>query len=438
MVALINPPDPKGYTPSEGYEDLVYLGGIGYLDAGLKKKGINAKIVDAKHKKMSIDNIVDITRKEEIVGISCHWGTLPFVEELSKALKNKGKTIIIGGAFPSSYGFNKNNYFFRQNKNLDYCVIGEGEEILPDLIEHLNGNSPLPPNVLQRKDGEISASEQIVLPSRFENLEIDYTKFPEFIDSVKNKTLGIQTARGCYASCTFCYKLTGKTGIREQPLEKAQAELEWLIKNTHPRQVRFYEEVFARNKERAKSFSKFLNKREMPYTFMTRVNDVDEELADSFKKSGIKEIHVGVESFDPIVRKRIRKGLSEQHIEDFKRYTEKANLKVVGFLIAGLPGETDKSHKLTLEIIKDWPNFIPRMRPLMPIPGTALYYEALNQGKITEEGIYNSLRLGYVDSMQQENLLVNMSEGLSDSKILNICRKVNSIRKERMLNETLR
>src|SRR5436190_22038071 len=73
----------------------------------------------------SIDEMEAVLRSEraEIYGFSTYIWNLPFVRELAKRLSG---TVILGGPHVNDIVPS----FFDENPNVDYVVIGEGEETL--------------------------------------------------------------------------------------------------------------------------------------------------------------------------------------------------------------------------------------------------------------------------------------------------------------------
>src|ERR1041385_2383660 len=72
----------------------------------------------------------------DIVGFSTYIWNLPFVLELARRLPG---TIVLGGPHVNDIG----PEFFDENPDVDFVVIGEGEETLKELLERLAGERSL-------------------------------------------------------------------------------------------------------------------------------------------------------------------------------------------------------------------------------------------------------------------------------------------------------
>lgn len=432
-ITLVNPPNPTNYAPHKQHEDLVYLGGIGYLDASLVKSNFDVSIVDAKHKPMSLDDIAQECTGSDIIGISSHWGTIGFIDSLSKRLKKNGKIVVVGGTLPSSYGFSESNLFMKELQGIDFCLIGEGEERFSQLIRHISDNGDLPAGVLYRKGANVKKSQEEYGVVKLEDLPpVDFSRFPHFLSSINRRTLGLQTERGCYANCNFCYKISGKPGVRQFSIKRVEDELSAILMHSSPRQIMFYDETFTANAERAKAIAKIVQSKQMPYTVLARADNLSKELVKFSKETGCQEVMIGIESFYDTIRKKMNKGLSRDAIEIAIRNCEEERLPLVGFFIAGYPGETEESLQYTITEIKKHTWLIPRMRPFMPLPGTKIYEELRASGKISEKSLFEKYRLGYIDSINQDHLIVNVS-GVSSQTLIQTSIDVNNIGTERML-----
>lgn len=431
-VTIVNPPNPTNYSPHKQHGDLVYLGGMGYLDASLRKFGVEVNIVDAKHRESSLDAIVSSCSDSKIVGISSHWGTIGFVDSLSTRLKREGKIVVVGGTLPSSYGFSESNFFMQMLNGIDFCLIGEGEIRFPQLVSHLTHGETLPHGILYRERDLVRKSNGEPSRAKLEELpKIDFSRFPHFLSTANGRTLGLQTERGCYANCNFCYKLTERPGIRKFPLGRVEEEFSELLNMTSPRQIMFYDETFTAHEVRAREIARIVQSKKIPYTVLARADNLNKSFVNYLKETGCQEAMIGVETFDEELRKRMNKGLTTEAIIKAIRSCEEVKLPLVGFFMAGYPGETSDSLKYTIRQIEAHQWLIPRMRPFMPLPGTKVYQQLLSKSLISEGELFENFKRGYIDSINQDYLLVNVSQ-VPDNFLIETSRKINALGDKRM------
>jgi radical SAM superfamily enzyme YgiQ (UPF0313 family) len=104
-----------------------------------------------------------------------------------------------------------------------------------------------------------------------------------------------------------------------------------------------------------------------------RVDSVTEGLLRKMRKAGCTAINFGVESVDPDVLAKLKKGISLDQVEKAVKLTREVGIKAKVFLMVGNPGDTVK----IVETIK---NFVERVKVdgvhvsvATPMPGTELW-----------------------------------------------------------------
>src|SRR3989338_2902840 len=124
--------------------------GLGYLASYLKERGYSPKIIDGLNLGYSTKEIVDSCLGADLVGINCLSAYFPEVIGLSHALKQKGLTVVIGGAHASVLP-----ELTLRETHADYLIAGEGEMSLWELIESLEKNKPAEniPGVMTKSAG---------------------------------------------------------------------------------------------------------------------------------------------------------------------------------------------------------------------------------------------------------------------------------------------
>ncbi|HDZ76842.1 MAG TPA: B12-binding domain-containing radical SAM protein, partial [Candidatus Omnitrophica bacterium] len=205
--------------------------GLGYIAAVLQQKGIEVKIFDClmqgwDRRERIHDNLIKIgsssedIRKEissfgpDLVGINCLFTrqreSAHSIVRIAKEL-NPSIITVMGGAHPTVLP-----ELVLSDKNVDFVVLGEGEQIITELIEALENGRDLAviDGIGFRKDGKVCLNKR---HNFIEN--IDEIAFParELFSMDKYFDLGIShgrrrkrrfspivTSRGCPAGCVFC------------------------------------------------------------------------------------------------------------------------------------------------------------------------------------------------------------------------------------------
>jgi len=129
------------------------------------------------------------------------------------------------------------------------------------------------------------------------------------------------------------------------------------------------------------------------------------------KEAGCAHVSVGIESGSERILESIKKGESPAQMEEAFRLFRKYGISTNAFIMIGFPGETSDDVKKTLTLAK-------RCRPdnlvlsiLTPYPGTEIYEQAVEEGRIKPSGdwevyYHQSPEMGLWDmSPDEENRL---------------------------------
>lgn len=285
--------------------------GLLYLATALKKNGFTPKIIFKKESEINQIEVEVADFKPALIGMSVFTGYLnKRYVDLSKALKALGYLIVWGNAHASLLPEQ-----VLKEPAIDFVVIGEGEETLVELMKNLN-NKENYKNItgLGFKDAN---GEIIINPRRnFGDMDeylIDWSLInvedyivPYFSGKFK-RTLAVVTSRGCPFNCQFCYnQIFNNRRWRAHSAEKLIANLKPVIEEYKIEAIRFLDDNFFVNKERAFIIARALN---LPYWAESRVEFVDEKFVDDLKETKCQEIMFGFESgSDRILKEVVHKG----------------------------------------------------------------------------------------------------------------------------------
>ena len=418
-IGLINPP--HSYKADKSNINFYHLGGIGFVDAVLRQEGHEVKNLDFAHNSNSLLEEIDNCN---VVGVGSYLDSYGFLKKTLPKLK--GKKIIVGGSLISSYGLNDNNLLMRTFPEIDFGVIGEGEKTTKDLVSFLEKKGDLPSGVVYRTNGSIKTTKK---QKQIENLdklpEIEYSIWPFLSEKINKNIFDLNTSRGCYSACSFCFKIFPK--VRGFSLKRVERDLE-KISRLKPSSLYISDDTFSYNKERSKGIGKLLQKFGIPYRLETRVTDVDKDLLKVLKETGCLQVKYGIESFDENILKKVSKNITRNQIDRAINLTQEAGIETLGFFIVGLPGENKNSLETTIKGIEKT-KILPRARLLMPLPGTRIYTEALKDGKINEEELLEQFsKPGQYDTAEGSWVPINLSDGLSDAELIEARDQIKELR----------
>lgn len=108
-----------------------------------------------------------------------------------------------------------------------------------------------------------------------------------------------------------------------------------------------------------------------------RADRLDEELCSLMKQAGCYSMSIGVESGDPEVFDKIKKGEKLEDVERGIKLAQAAGIKVHGFFIIGLIGSTYEADKRSMEFAKRL-GITASWGILVPYPGTEVWEQVKN------------------------------------------------------------
>jgi len=371
--------------------------GLASLSAYLKEHGREVNIIDTWAENLSYDELANkvLVRKADIIGISVMSPRFNQVEKLVETLRQNGISakIILGGPHVSALP----EETLKKIPGADIAVFGEGEVTLLELIGILEGRGNLAGvnGIAYRdQDGKITRNEprelirdinSLPMPDRISfNLE-QYRTHPPY--GRWKPYLTMITSRGCPFNCAYCSQGVFGKQLRSQKSRRVVDEIAYLINKFGLRELHFYDDDFTMDKNRAFEISQEIMRRglKIRYSCTTRADLVDKRLLKSLKESGCWLISYGVESGNQEILDNINKGIKLQQIGDAFRWTREAGIKTLGFFMAGLPGDTEKTIKETIKFSRSLkPDYI-CWSTLQIFPGSELYQRRRKKPIISPE-----------------------------------------------------
>ncbi|MCX5694710.1 MAG: radical SAM protein [Candidatus Omnitrophica bacterium] len=360
--------------------------GMAYVTAYLRQNNLKVHLIDAL--KENLDNHELVLRCDiaDIVGIFCMSDYFWDVVDLVKKLKAAGKTVIIGGPHATVMPQETLQY-----TEADYCVVGEGEKTMLELVLALkNKRDPTNiPGLYSRVTGEF------VTRPFFDNLDeipfpawdtIDPRTYPLAPHGAVVKTFPVApviTSRGCPFSCHFCASpKIWNHQIRYRCAENVVDEIELLIKKYGVKEIHFEDDNLTLNKSHIQAICEEILDRNIKVHWATpngiRADTVSEELLKLMKKSGCYSVAFGIESGSQEILNKIGKQTELKVMYSAIRMAAKAGLITQAFIIFGLPGETVATIKKTINMVLSLPLHKAQFLLLDVLPGSQLW-DSLNQ-----------------------------------------------------------
>ncbi|MET0741743.1 MAG: radical SAM protein [Microvirga sp.] len=300
--------------------------GVGYqLPLGLVLLG--GPLIDAGHRVRLIDNDAEGWSDAELVerlrtarpqcimiGHSSPTAAHPAAMRTAGALKEAflEAVIVYGGVYPSYTA----KAVLASNPCVDVIVHGEGEATVLELVTALERDRTALGSVAGitwRHDGAVVGN-----PRRPPITDLDaYRPGWELVDWSHyelfgfGRAAGMQFSRGCTLTCTYCGQWSFWSKWRHRSPEFLADQLEILAKRYDVRIVWLADENFAADREVARRTLECIASRDLGLSLnlnMTAADVVrDADLLFLYKKAGVDNIIMGVESLEDEVVDRVRK-----------------------------------------------------------------------------------------------------------------------------------
>jgi anaerobic magnesium-protoporphyrin IX monomethyl ester cyclase len=349
--------------------------GLGYVAAVLKQRGFDIEVFDLNVESSALDDFLSVERPS-VLGVSCGIGNARQAFEVIWKVKTcfPGCFVVLGGPYPSLMG----EALLVRHSDVDTAVMGEGELTVVEFFERFqNGQGLSDVDGLVFRDGKTVKRNPLRLPVE----PLDCLPFPAR-ENLPMQLYGenagvIFTSRGCPYQCVFCSRPVFGRKWRGHSPEYVLAEIEHLIRRYGVSCVSFLDDNFAFELERAEKILDEIIARKWKLSLYfwngIRVDSITEELLRKMRKAGCTAINFGVESVDPDVLAKLKKGISLDQVEKAVKLTRDVGIKTNVFLMVGNPCDTVK-------IVEKIENFVERVKVdgvhvsmATPIPGTELW-----------------------------------------------------------------
>lgn len=364
--------------------------GIAYVASSLQDRGIDVSILDATFD-TTFDDIENYLKKNklDIVGIYSDTSMFNDAVKVAGIVKKLGIFSIAGGPHPTIMPETMIPY-------VDIVVIGEGEETIIDIINNLK-NLKKVKGIWYKKDGKIIKNplrepiknlDKLNFPAR-ELLDMEsYIKNWHYLDSVDLGLRGasIVASRGCPFQCTYCQPtLRSIFGpkLKKRSPKNVIEEIKQLKKNYNLDAIFFHDDTLTADKKWVKEFCKLLKKEKLNLVWAcnTRVDTIDEDLMKEMYSTGLRGMHIGVESGSQRILNEIyRKGINLDKVKKVVEMARRTGIHSLCFFMIGAPSETEKEINKTMKFACSLKCDEVTFSITSPLPCTYLYYMVKKKG----------------------------------------------------------
>ncbi len=437
MVFLIHVRDPQFYAlPAKTRArngNIRVMGfppiGIMSLSSVLKRAGHECVMFDQANPDTPNEVIIEeIKRKQpRLVGLSFLSTTsYPYAKILARQIRAADTQVKLafGGVFASLNA----PLVKLQCPEVDFVCRGDGEQLILDLLEHLDDPTGVE-SLTWAKDGQI-----INNPNRKPERNLDQWPFPDreslpldFIESMPldvpavlsmERFTTMQTSRGCPWSCVFCdIPIFNEGKWRSRSPQHVVDEFKHLQELGYGA-IYFVDDHFLLQPKRIEAICKGLNHEHITIQWGCegrvdsvaqhlrieaickglndrhitiqwgcegRVDSVAQHLFPAMAKAHCRTLMFGIESGSQKMLDRLRKEQTLEEVEKAVSNAKKAGIEIVhGFFVVGIPDETAEDMKATFDFAARLALDTFGFNRLCVYRGTPMWHEYVKRGLLNE------------------------------------------------------
>ena len=316
------------------------------------------------------DNTIDdiASGRYDLVGITAMTSGAARAYQIARACRERGMTVIFGGIHATTCPDEAAEYF-------DSVVIGEADELWPQILRDF-------------EQGNLKPRYQT---DKFPELHEGHGEARQTVEPVNGRydVASIQTSRGCPTGCKFC-SVTRVNGarIRRRTIDSILDEWNAITKSF----VFVVDDNFFGLSSKQAEWTKQLlreiikrGKKRLWFSQTTINMGDDAEALRLAYKAGCRAMLVGLESFDEQNLLEYQKRLASRSLGRYKELIgkfHKAGIAVFGAVIVGADNDVPESIRNAACTAIDLGVDILQITNLTPLPGTDLYDEFKQEGRL--------------------------------------------------------
>jgi radical SAM superfamily enzyme YgiQ (UPF0313 family) len=369
--------------------------GLAYITKALREEGHPIEVMDlCFSQNFSVDLKTCLLRfQPDLIGLSLRnldnltyptsISYLKEVEEVIQVCREfSSSRLVIGG---SGYSLAPQALF--QYLDIDFGIVGEGEETLLQLVKSLE------------KDGRPYPSPHLLMKDK---------PFPHFIEGARvspistpdralfetrryleeGGMINLQTKRGCPFSCIYCtYPLLEGKEVRLRKVDEVVEEIRQLTQEQAMDYIYFVDDVFNYPPSYAEALCREMVRSQVNVRWSAFVNPgfLTENLLKWMKEAGCVGIEFGTDSGSARMLKNYKKSFTIEDVIQVSQLCTALALNHCHYLLFGGPGEDEETIEDSFRLMDELdPTAIIAMLGIRIYPGTEMEQLSLSQGVIDQ------------------------------------------------------
>lgn len=371
--------------------------GLRSIRAYAQKCGIEATLIESTVQTPLLSALAEITAyKPELVGLSVHIWNKNYVYSLVRLLRKVLPAVKIVAGGPE-VAFEPQR-IFAECRELDFIVMGEGEEVFAGFVRALESGGEVPEHVAYKNGGEVVAKGGTTVVQDLDVLEFAYPDLDEVVAA--KKIVYYECTRGCPFNCSYC--LSGiSRNVRRRSLEKVIADLDRLIAAKVPL-VKFVDRTYNLDENYFLPIMRHLAEAETDATFHFEIKaDLLSENVLKFLEGvpkGRFQFEIGVQTTNtPTLAAVNRRDDWARLTANVKRLLAAGNIHLHLDLIAGLPYEGLHEFRKSFNDVYGLQPHMLQLGFLKVLPGTQMERQCAEHALVyMDEPPYEILATKYI------------------------------------------
>lgn len=370
--------------------------GLAYIAGALRGKGHSLEVMDLCFSQDASEDLKKTLLKfqPELIGLSLrnldnltHPASLSYLQEVEEVISTcrqcASSKLAIGGS-----GFSLAPRELLQHLDIDFGIVGEGEEVLLALINALVNDLPLSPSphLLIKKEAcvPVVSGAQVASLSTPDRSLFNARRYLE-----EGGMLNLQTKRGCPFSCIYCtYPLLEGKKVRLRDLEEVIGEIRQLIQEDGTDYIYFVDDIFNYPVSFAEKLCRRMTEEKLQVRWSAFVNPgfLEEDLLKWMKEAGCTGIEFGTDSGSPAMLKNYGKSFTVEEVARASQLCSKLHVNHCHYLLFGGPGEDERTIGESFHLMDQLdPTAVIAMLGIRIYPGTELEQISLSHGILQKE-----------------------------------------------------
>ena len=369
--------------------------GLAYIAKALREEGHQIEVMDLCFSQQVSADLESALHQfqPDLIGISLRnldnltyptsLSYLKEVEEVIGICRQYGSPrLVIGGS-----GYSLAPKELLQHFDVDFGIVGEGEDIFLQLMRRLEKGDPLfpSPHLLIKKEP---------FPPLIEGARVFPIRSPDrsFFETHRYLEEGgmgnIQTKRGCPFSCIYCtYPLLEGKKVRVRKAGEVVEEIQHLVEEGVD-YVYFVDDIFNYPPADAEALCREMVRQKVDVKWSAFVNPsfLNEALLKWMIEAGCVGIEFGTDSGSPRMLEHYKKSFTQEDIIQSSKICSTLKVNQCHYLLFGGPGEDEETIEESFHLMDQLdPTAVIAMLGIRIYPGTEMEQIALSQGVIRQD-----------------------------------------------------